>query len=87
MKTITALQGARDVEMVFYLRRGRAAARSASPRAAAAPGVAGAPLKRIMTPDVISVRVDTDQEEVARQVASCNWPSPSWTKRTSWRAW
>ena len=30
------------------------------------------PLKRIMTPDVISVRVDTDQEEVARQVASYN---------------
>jgi magnesium transporter len=30
------------------------------------------PLKRIMTTDVISVRVDTDQEEVARQVASYN---------------
>jgi magnesium transporter len=30
------------------------------------------PLKRIMTPDIISVRVDTDQEEVARQVASYN---------------
>ena len=27
------------------------------------------PLKRIMTPDVISARVDIDQEEVARQVA------------------
>ena len=30
------------------------------------------PLKRIMTTDLISVRVDTDQEEVARQVASYN---------------
>ena len=30
------------------------------------------PLKRIMTSDLISVRVDTDQEEVARQVASYN---------------
>jgi magnesium transporter len=30
------------------------------------------PLKRIMTPELISVRVDTDQEEVARQVASYN---------------
>ena len=30
------------------------------------------PLKRIMTPEIISVRVDTDQEEVARLVASYN---------------
>jgi magnesium transporter len=30
------------------------------------------PLKRIMTSDLISARVDTDQEEVARQVASYN---------------
>ena len=30
------------------------------------------PLKRIMTPDVFSVRVDTDQEEAARLVASYN---------------
>jgi magnesium transporter len=30
------------------------------------------PLKRIMTTDLISVRVDMDQEEVARQVASYN---------------
>ena len=30
------------------------------------------PLKRIMTTDVYSARVDTDQEEVARQVASYN---------------
>ena len=30
------------------------------------------PLKRIMTTEVYSVRVDTDQEEVARQVASYN---------------
>ena len=30
------------------------------------------PLKRIMTTDLISVRTDTDQEEVARQVASYN---------------
>src|SRR5918912_107402 len=30
------------------------------------------PLKRIMTTDLISVRADMDQEEVARQVASYN---------------
>src|SRR3954465_3329702 len=30
------------------------------------------PLKRIMTADLMSARVDTDQEEVARQVASYN---------------
>jgi magnesium transporter len=30
------------------------------------------PLKRIMTSDIYSARVDTDQEEVARQVASYN---------------
>src|ERR671918_2937383 len=30
------------------------------------------PLKRIMTTDIISVRADMDQEEVARQVASYN---------------
>src|SRR5690606_41840562 len=30
------------------------------------------PLKRIMTPEVISVRVDTDQEEAAQLVASYN---------------
>src|SRR5207237_10769012 len=30
------------------------------------------PLKRIMTTDIISVRTDTDQEEVARLVASYN---------------
>src|SRR5213076_2408640 len=30
------------------------------------------PLKRIMTTDVYSARVDTDQEEVAREVASYN---------------
>jgi Mg/Co/Ni transporter MgtE len=42
------------------------------------------PLKRIMTTDLISVRVDMDQEEVARRSprTTC-WRSRSWTRRTS----
>ncbi|MCA1586804.1 MAG: magnesium transporter [Acidobacteria bacterium] len=73
-EAITALQGARDVEMVFYLyvgddRRHLVGVTSLRRLLLVAPET---PLKRIMTPDVISVRVDTDQEEVARLVASYN---------------
>ena len=73
-EAITALQGARDVEMVFYLyvvdaRRHLVGVTSLRRLLLVSPET---PLKRIMTPDVTSVRVDTDQEEVARQVASYN---------------
>jgi magnesium transporter len=73
-EAITALQGSRDVEMVFYLyvvdvRRHLVGVTSLRRLLLVSPET---PLKRIMTPDVISVRVDTDQEEVARQVASYN---------------
>ena len=68
------LQGARDVEMVFYLyvvdeRRHLVGVVSLRRLLLVSPET---PLKRIMTTDLISVRVDTDQEEVARQVASYN---------------
>jgi magnesium transporter len=73
-EAITALQSSRDVEMVFYLyvvdlRRHLVGVTSLRRLLLVSPET---PLKRIMTPDVISVRVDTDQEEVARQVASYN---------------
>jgi magnesium transporter len=73
-EAITALQSSRDVEMVFYLyvvdgRRHLVGVTSLRRLLLVAPET---PLKRIMTPDVTSVRVDTDQEEVARQVASYN---------------
>ena len=73
-EAITALQGSRDVEMVFYLyvvdaRRHLVGVTSLRRLLLVSPET---PLKRIMTPEVISVRVDTDQEEVARQVASYN---------------
>ncbi len=73
-EAITALQGARDVEMVFYLyvvdaRRHLVGVTSLRRLLLVSPET---PLKRIMTPDIISVRVDTDQEEVASQVASYN---------------
>src|SRR5918995_925931 len=73
-ESITALQGSRDVEMVFYLyvvdaRRHLVGVTSLRRLLLVSPET---PLKRIMTPDMISVRVDTDQEEVARQVASYN---------------
>ncbi len=73
-EAITALQSSRDVEMVFYLyvvdaRRHLVGVTSLRRLLLVAPET---PLKRIMTPDVISVRVDTDQEEVARLVASYN---------------
>jgi len=73
-EAITALQTSRDVEMVFYLyvvdaRRHLVGVVSLRRLLLVAPGT---PLKRIMTTDVYSARVDTDQEEVAKQVASYN---------------
>src|ERR671911_961186 len=73
-EAITALQSNRDVEMVFYLyvvddRRHLVGVTSLRRLLLVAPST---PLKRIMTADIISARVDTDQEEVARQVASYN---------------
>ncbi len=73
-EAITALQSSRDVEMVFYLyvvdsRRHLVGVTSLRRLLLVSPET---PLKRIMTPELISVRVDTDQEEVARQVASYN---------------
>ena len=73
-ESITALQSARDVEMVFYLyvidlRKHLVGVTSLRRLLLVSPET---PLKRIMTPELISVRVDTDQEEVARQVASYN---------------
>jgi len=73
-EAITTLQGSRDVEMVFYLyivdaRRHLVGVVSLRRLLLVPPPT---PLKRIMTTDLISVRTDTDQEEVARQVASYN---------------
>src|SRR5688572_23080118 len=73
-EAITALQGSRDVEMVFYLyvidvRRHLVGVVSLR-RLLLVPQ--STPLKRIMTTDLISARVDMDQEEVARLVASYN---------------
>jgi len=73
-EAITALQGSRDVEVVFYLyvidaRRHLVGVVSLRRLLLVSPDT---PLKRIMTTDIISVRVDMDQEEVARQVASYN---------------
>ena len=73
-EAISALQAARDVEMVFYLyvvdaRRHLVGVTSLRRLLLVSPET---PLKRIMTPEVTSVRVDTDQEEAARQVASYN---------------
>jgi magnesium transporter len=73
-ESITALQNARDVEMVFYLyvvdeRRHLVGVVSLRRLLLVPPDT---PLKRIMTTDVYSSRVDTDQEEVARMVASYN---------------
>src|SRR5215211_5274852 len=73
-EAITALQGSRDVEAVFYIyvidaRRHLVGVVSLRRLLLISPPT---PLKRIMTSDLISVRVDTDQEEVARQVASYN---------------
>jgi magnesium transporter len=73
-EAIAALQAFRDVEVVFYVyvidsRRHLVGVVSLRQLLLVAPAT---PLKQIMTPDVISVDVDTDQEEVARQVASYN---------------
>ena len=73
-EAITELQTNRDVEMVFYLyvvddRRHLVGVTSLRRLLLVAPET---PLKRIMTADLISARVDMDQEEVARQVASYN---------------
>jgi magnesium transporter len=73
-EAIIALQGSRDVEMVFYLyvidaRRHLVGVVSLRRLLLVPPTT---PLKRIMTTDLISVRADMDQEEVARQVASYN---------------
>jgi magnesium transporter len=73
-EAITELQSSRDVEMVFYLyvvddRRHLVGVVSLRRLLLVSPET---PLKRIMATDIISARVDTDQEEVARQVASYN---------------
>src|SRR5438552_7131615 len=73
-EAITELQTSRDVEMVFYLyvvdeRRHLVGVVSLRRLLLVSPET---PLKRIMTADLISARVETDQEEVARQVASYN---------------
>jgi magnesium transporter len=73
-EAITEVQSARDVEMVFYLyvvdvRRHLVGVVSLRRLLLVPPST---PLKRIMTTDIISVRADMDQEEVARIVASYN---------------
>jgi magnesium transporter len=73
-EAITELQTNRDVEMVFYLyvvdeRNHLVGVVSLRRLLLVSPET---PLKRIMTADLMSARVDTDQEEVARQVASYN---------------
>ena len=73
-EAIGTLQGSREVEMVFYLyvvddRRHLVGVVSLSRLLLVATET---PLQRIMTTDLISARVDTDQEEVAQYVASYN---------------
>jgi magnesium transporter len=73
-EAVSALQSAINVEMVFYLyvvdaRRHLVGVTSLRRLLLVSPET---PLKRIMTADVFSVRVDTDQEEAARLVASYN---------------
>jgi magnesium transporter len=73
-EAITELQSNRDVEMVFYLyvvdeRTHLVGVVSLRRLLLVSPET---PLKRIMTADLISARVDMDQEEVARQVAAYN---------------
>ena len=73
-EAITELQINRDVEMVFYLyvvdERGHLVGVVSLRRLLLVSPET--PLKRIMTADLISARVDMDQEEVARQVAAYN---------------
>jgi len=73
-EAIQALQGSREVEMVFYLyvvdeRRHLVGVVSLRRLLLVAPET---PLQRIMTTDLITARVDTDQEEVAQKVANYN---------------
>ena len=73
-EAIEALQRSRHVEMVFYLyvvddRRHLVGVVSLRRLLLVSPET---PLKRIMTSDLTSARVDTDQEEVAQLVASYN---------------
>ncbi|MDQ3070781.1 MAG: magnesium transporter [Acidobacteriota bacterium] len=73
-ESITELQTSREVEMVFYLyvvdaRRHLVGVVSLRRLLLVTPDT---PLKRIMTTDLIAVRDDVDQEEVARLVASYN---------------
>ena len=73
-EAIKALQQSREVEMVFYLyvvdeRRHLVGVVSLRRLLLVAPET---PLKRIMTSELISARVDTDQEEVALEVANYN---------------
>ncbi|HKK01968.1 MAG TPA: magnesium transporter [Desulfuromonadales bacterium] len=73
-EAIAALQQAEDVEMVFYIyvtddRRHLVGVLSLRQLLLVPPET---PLKKIMTGEVISVRTDTDQEEVAQQVARYN---------------
>ncbi len=73
-EAIAALQTSRDVEMVFYLyvvdvRRHLVGVVSLRRLLLVSTET---PLKRIMTTDIMSARVDTDQEEVAQIVASYN---------------
>jgi magnesium transporter len=74
-EAITALQRkSEDYEMVFYVyvvdKRGHLVGVVSLRKLLTTPP--STQLKRIMTPDVISVRTDTDQEEVARLVAEYN---------------
>ena len=73
-EAIQALQGSREVEMVFYLyvvdeRRHLVGVVSLRRLLLVSPET---PLRRIMTTDLISAQVDTDQEEVAQHVATYN---------------
>ena len=73
-QAIEQLQRSRDVEMVFYLyvvdaRRHLVGVVSLRRLLLVSPDT---PLKRVMTTDLISARVDTDQEEIAREVAAYN---------------
>ena len=73
-EAIEALQRSRDVEMVFYVyvvdqRRHLVGVISLRRLLLVSPET---PLKRIMTADLTTARVDTDQEDVAQLVASYN---------------
>ena len=73
-ESITEIQSNRDVEVVFYLyvidaRRHLVGVVSLRRLLLVSPET---PLKRIMTADLSSARVDMDQEEVARLVAAYN---------------